>query len=382
MSDTSTTRISVTRAVVLGLAVVSVLAAPFFLDASYLIIGNLSMAAAVGAIGLTMLVGTAGQLSLAHAFFIAMGAYGYGFFAGDPAESGMSGLGWPPVLAAAGGIAVAGIAGLVFSPVAARVRGLYLGVASLGLIFIGQHLLRNLSSITGGSNGRRVPALEVGGIELSGQNPGIEVLGVAFGPQERMWFVLLAVLIFTMYFAWGVSKSRPGRALTMVRDNEAAASALGINVQHYKASIFVLSSAMAGASGVLTAVVFSYIVPEYFNLLLSINFLAMVIIGGLGSISGAVIGAVIVTALPLLLDRVAQNSDLVAPAGSGGYDSATVAGIIFGALVVIIIIVEPGGLPRISRRISAALRNRRRRPTSGVTKDSSDPQAPAHNRAG
>lgn len=335
----------------LALLLVAVLLAPFFVGPSNLIIGNLSMAAAVGAIGLTLLVGTAGQLSLAHAFFVALGAYGYGFFAGDPSNAALPGMGWPPLLAAFGGMAVAGLAGLAFSPVAARVRGLYLGVASLGLIFIGQHVFRNASSITGGSNGRTIPPFVVGGVELNGRNPGVEVLGVAFGPQERLWYLLLVILVFTAFFAWGIVNSRPGRALTMVRDNEAAASALGINVQHYKAAIFVLSSAMAGGSGVLTALVFSYIVPEYFNLLLSINFLAMVIIGGMGSIGGAVVGATVVTALPLLLDRVAQNSDLLAPAGSGGYDASTVAGVIFGALIVAIIIGR-GGSTRVTKKFS------------------------------
>lgn len=360
MSDrSSAVRRRTFTAIVCAAVGILLMLAPFVLDASWLVIGNLSMAAAVGAIGLTVLVGTAGQLSLAHAFFIAVGAYGYAFFAGRPDEDGISGLGLPTLIAAFAGIALAALAGLAFSPVAARVRGLYLGVASLGLVFIGQHLLRTLVPVTGGSNGRSVDPLELLGFELTGRSPRIAVLGVAFGPRERLWYVMIVALVIAAYIAYGIVRSRPGRALTMVRDNEAAASALGINVQRYKASAFVLSSAFAGGSGVLTALAFSYIVPQYFGLALSISFLAMVVIGGLGSIGGAIGGAVIVTALPLVLDRLSQGSALLAAPGSGGYDPATVSAIVFGVLVVVIIIIEPGGLARLCARAASTFARRR-----------------------
>src|SRR6185437_10073493 len=100
------------------------------------------MAAAIGAIGLTLLVGVAGQLSLGHAFFVAVGAYGYAFLAG-PTTGTVHGGGWPPALAAVGAVVAAGAAGALFSPIAGRLRGIYLGLASLGLVFLGQHLLQN-----------------------------------------------------------------------------------------------------------------------------------------------------------------------------------------------------------------------------------------------
>ncbi|ALJ21797.1 branched-chain amino acid ABC transporter permease [Microbacterium sp. No. 7] len=360
MSDpTTSTRSRVARAVGLLTLALALAAVPFYLDGSWLIIGVLSMAAAVGAIGLTILVGTAGQLSLAHAFFIAIGAYAYAYLAGPPSESGVSGLGWPTLLAAPVAIAISALAGLAFSPVAARLRGLYLGVASLGLVFIGQHLLRNLVPVTGGSNGRSVTPLELLGFELTGRSPAFDVLGVPFGARERLWFVAIIALVVAMHFAYGITRGRPGRALTMVRDNQAAASALGIPVQHYKASAFVLSSAFAGAAGVLTALAFGYVVPQYFGLILSINYLVMALIGGLGSIGGAVGGAFIVTALPLVLDRLASGLGILAAGGSGGYDATTVASIVFGVLVVAIIILEPGGLAQLSRRTAAAIRRRR-----------------------
>jgi branched-chain amino acid transport system permease protein len=347
------------RLVVIPAAIVVLLLVPIYVDASWLVIGNLAMAAAVGAIGLTILVGTAGQLSLAHAFFIAIGAYTYAFLGGAPSGSGASGLGWPTPIAAIAAVAVAALAGLAFSPVAARVRGLYLGVASLGLVFIGQHLLMNLSGVTGGSNGRDVSPLDLFGFQLTGDQPEFSVLGVPMEERERLWYLLLMALAAAMYVGYGIVTRRPGRAMVMMRDNQSAASALGIPVQQVKASAFVLSSAFAGASGVLTALAFGYVVPQYFGLTLSINFLVMVLIGGLGSIAGAVAGAVVVTALPLVLDRLASLSDVLAAPGSGGYDAATVSAIVFGVLVVVIIILEPGGLAQLARRLAARIRRPR-----------------------
>ena len=330
--------------VVVVLAVLALL--PLYLDAQMLKIGSWSMAAAVGAIGLTLLVGTAGQLSLGHAFFAAVGAYGYAFLAAPE-----DGLDWPPVFAALGGIVLAALAGLLFSPVAARVRGLYLGVASLGLVFIGQHLLKNLKPITGGVIGRGVEPFSIFGFEFTGSNPAFSVIGVPFGAQERMWYLALFSVVVAVYLASGIIRRRPGRAFIMVRDNQAAASALGIDVQRYKASAFVISSAFAGGFGVLTGLAYGYLTPENFGLPLSINFLVMVLIGGLGSVAGAVIGAVIVTATPLLLSTFAANTGFLSAGGSGGYDPGTVSSILFGVLVVLLIIIEPGGLARLGQRL-------------------------------
>src|ERR687887_501397 len=129
---------------------------PQYAEAFWLQTGLFAMSAAIGAIGLTLLVGVTGQLSLAHAFYIAVGAYGYCFLAGQAAPPGVisapSGAGLPPVLAAIGAVLVAGLAGALFSPIAGRLRGIYLGLASLGLVFIGQHILFNAKGITGGVN--------------------------------------------------------------------------------------------------------------------------------------------------------------------------------------------------------------------------------------
>ncbi|KAF0960272.1 branched-chain amino acid ABC transporter permease [Rhodococcus sp. T7] len=156
--------------------------APFFIKASVLSIGLFVMAAAVGAIGLSLLTGSTGLLSLGHAFFIAVGAYGYAVLAGPPGAK-VIGLGWPPLVAAIAAIGLAAIAGLLVSPIAARLKGIYLGIATFGLVFIGQHLLLNLTPLTGGFDGRSVTPFSLFGFEFSSAS-SIHVLGVRFGSEE------------------------------------------------------------------------------------------------------------------------------------------------------------------------------------------------------
>ncbi|WP_248963829.1 branched-chain amino acid ABC transporter permease [Sphaerisporangium perillae] len=344
-------RVERLRKIALWLSLLPLAAVPLYLDGSWLIIGILGMATAIGAIGLTLLVGTAGQLSLAHSFFVAVGAYAYAYAAGDPAGGGVEGLGLPSALAALIAIVASGLAGLLFSPVSARLKGVYLGVASLALVFIGDHVLKNATPVTGGYNGREVAPLSVGGFELSGGSPDLWVLGVPYGGRERLWYLALAVLVLAVVAASRIARNRPGRALQLMRDNPAAAGSMGVPVQRYKAAVFTYSSVFAGTAGVLTALAFEFIVPQYFTLELSISYLTMTIIGGLGSVAGAVAGGLFVTALPLLLERFTGSLGFLAAPGSGGLDAAMLSRFAFGALLVLVLICEPGGLAVLSRRL-------------------------------
>lgn len=343
------------RRIVVTAGLLVALAVPFYLDGSWLLLGAFVMAAMVGAVGLNLLVGSAGQLSLAHAFFLAVGAYGYCYFAGtagtDSTGARLSGLGLPPVVAAVLAVLLAGLAGLAFSPVASRIRGLYLGMASLSLVFLGQHLLFNATPVTGGFNGRRVPELSAFGIELTGSAPELVVFGVPMGDRERLWYVALLCVVGACLFARNVLAGRPGRALLLMRDNEVAAAAMGVPVRRYKAAAFVLSSMYAGVSGVLLALAFQRIVPDYFGLLLSIDYLAMVVIGGLGSVAGAALGAAFVTALPVLLSRYSSHLTFLAQPGESGVDPSVAARLLFGAAVVAVLLLEPGGLAGVGRRL-------------------------------
>jgi branched-chain amino acid transport system permease protein len=347
-----------------GLALLGgALVAPFYLDAFWLQIGVFAFAAMVGAIGLNVLVGEAGQLSLAHSFFVAVGAYGYTFFASESRDVGVStqaGWGLPPLVALVLAVATAGLAGLLFSPIAARLRGIYLGVASLGLVFLGQHILFNAEPLTGGFNGRDVPPFELFGFTVD-DTPGktLHVLGVPFTRVEKLWYLGLVVVVACWLFYRNVKASRAGRAMHAVRDGEIAASVMGVRLTHVKGSAFLVSSMLAGLGGVLLALAFRHIVPETFGVLLAVEFLAMIVIGGVGSPSGTVAGALFVTALPVVLQRYSDVLPFIAESPTAGGITAGVATrYCYGAAIVAVLLVEPGGLAAIGRRLAARLGRR------------------------
>ncbi|MET9520665.1 branched-chain amino acid ABC transporter permease [Streptomyces sp. NPDC002994] len=319
------------------------LALPFYLERFWLQAGLFAMAAAIGAIGLNLLTGATGQLSMGHAFFLAVGAYGYCVFAGD-GTGALTGLNLPSWLAAVLAVALAGVAGGLFSPIAGRLQGAYLGIATLALIFIGQHVLFNAHDLTGGFNGRDVPPLSLFGITFDESE--LLVAAVPFGSAEKLWYVGLLALAGCALFARGVLRGRPGRAMNAIRDHRIAAGVIGVPVARYRAAVFVLSSMYAGLAGVLLALVFQRTVPEYFGMILSLEYLAMIVIGGLGSVAGAVVGAVFVSLLPQLLTRYSDALPLVSAPGTGGVAPGEASRYLYGAAIVAVVLFLPGGLVR------------------------------------
>src|SRR3954452_12644070 len=277
------------------------LLAPLQLEAFWEQTGLFAMAAIIGAIGLTILTGTTGQLSLAHAFFLAVGAYGYCYFAG---ESGgvqvekVHGLGLPPLLAMVLAVLLAGACGAAFSPISGRLRGIYLGIASIGLVFVGQHILFNAKSLTGGFNGRDAEPFSLLGFHFQQGDPDVVLGGVEFGELEKLWYLGLALVAVSYWYARNVVAGRPGRALETVRDHEVAAAVMGVDVTRYKAAAFTLSSMYAGLAGVLFALVFGRILPNTFGFALSVDFLVMIVLGVLGSVAGRARGAGLLSARP------------------------------------------------------------------------------------
>jgi branched-chain amino acid transport system permease protein len=354
------------------LAVVVVLAVlPLYIDQFWLRTGFAVCAAIIGAVGLNLLVGTTGQLSLAHAFFLAVGAVTYCFAAGEPGGTAnkFSGLGLPPLLAMVLGVVMAGLMGVVFSPIAARLRGIYLGVASLGLVFIGQHLLNTWTTVTGGFNGRTTPDFSAFGFNFSSTEPQLVIADVPIGPAERLWYVGLVLAGLSIWFARNLLRGRPGRALETLRDSEVAAAVMGVNVQGYKARVFLVSSMYAGLAGVLYALSIGAVAPESFSLVLSVQFLAMIVLGGLGSVWGAAAGATFVSALPLVFQQYADALPYIAEPGSPGIVASQAAAFLYGLAVVLVVLFEPGGLAGLARR--AVHGSRRRRSPSG-TRTTSD----------
>jgi branched-chain amino acid transport system permease protein len=342
------------RALVFAVAMVVLAALPIYLESFWLQTGLFAMAAIIAAIGLTLLVGLAGQLSLGHAFFVAIGAYGYAFLAGRevPGADGPAGLGLPPLLALIGAVALAGLAGALFSPIAGRVRGIYLGLASLGLVFLGQHILQNATGVTGGYEGVAVEPFSLFGFSFSNADPGdLTILGVPYGQLERLWYLGLVLVAVSIWYGRNVVRSRPGRALGSVRDSEVAAAVMGVDVVRYKAAAFTVSSMYAGLGGVLYALAFGRIVPESFGFLLSVDFLVMIVIGGAGSVGGAAAGAVFVTALPLVLNHYSGSVPLLAEPGSGGVGATELSRFVYGAAIVAVLLFARDGLAGLVRRV-------------------------------
>ncbi len=341
-------------------------------EVGYLKLAQYILIGVVGGIGLTLLVGQAGQLSLAHPFFLLAGAVSYAVLAGDPAESSeLVAFGLPPLLALIGAVGVCSLLGLAFAPVAGRLSGIYLGVASLSLVFLGLWLGQSLDMLTGGtSSGRSAPAFDLFGFPFTNTQPAPTVLGVPIQKQQRLWYLFLAFAVIAYFTARGAVHGRIGRAWRAVRDNEAAATAMGVSVWRVKAGAFVVSSAFAGLAGVMTALWLDLVKPDEneftgtYSLTVAIAFLAIVIIGGLGSVPGAVIGAVLVYGLQQFFLLGANQFGWFADAQFGGLNAVVLSAFVYGAAVVAVVLFEPGGVAAIGRRLLA-----RRRPAAVASAD-------------
>lgn len=340
---------------------VLLLVLPFLLDASWLRVGQYVMIGAVGAIGLTLLTGQAGQLSLAHAFFLFAGGTWYCVLAGDR-DGDLIGLGLPPILAVVGAVAATAAMGLAFAPIAGRVRGIYLGVATLSLVYLGLYLGQSLPSITGGTASGRSPAdFQVFGFSFVRNDPELSVFGIAMGGGERLWYLFLAFTTIAYVLAQGAVRSRPGRSWRAIRDNEAAAAAVGVPVRRVRSEVFAVSSGYAGLAGVMTVIWFDLLKPDEsefagtWSIGVSIGFLAMVIIGGMGSVPGAVCGALLVYGLPKSLELAVGGSGLFGGAGAGAVTPAILTSFVFGAAIIGVVLFEPGGLAAVGRRLTAAV---------------------------
>ncbi|MFI9757020.1 branched-chain amino acid ABC transporter permease [Streptomyces sp. NPDC051963] len=343
-------------------ALVVLLVLPLYLTAPWLKAGQFMMVGAVGAIGLTLLSGQAGQLSLAHAFFVLAGATSYTVLAG-PSTGGLVGLGWNPLLALVGAVVITAALGLAFAPVAGRLRGIYLGVASLSLVFLGLYLGQEITSFTGGtSTGRPPAAFELFGFSFSDEG-NLAIAGVPLGETERVWYLFLALVVLAYALARGAVTGRVGRAWRAVRDNEASAAAMGVDVGRAKAGAFAVSSAYAGLAGVMTVLWFDILKPDEsefgtYGINISIAYLAMAIIGGLGSVPGALAGAALVNGLPQILALYSVDLGWFAGTGEGAFTPVLVGSFVYGTAIVLIVLFAPGGLAAIGRGLTQSIRRR------------------------
>jgi branched-chain amino acid transport system permease protein len=326
------------RARILLIAVALVaLALPFQLGTSALTTATFVVIAAIGATGLNVLTGYAGQISLGHAFFLAVGAY-------TGAKLGED-IGWSAALWIPAAGVVAGLFGALVGPVALRLRGLYLAIVTLGLLFIGQHWFFNAESLTGGPQGRTFPPVVIGPFDFT---PGqvLQLGGLSIDHNGLYYYLALALLAVATAFAWNVRRTRAGRAMVAVREREIAAAVMGVDVRRVKIAAFTASAFLAGVSGALYASYLSFAQPGEWSLLLSIQFIAAVIVGGMGTVAGPILGSAVVFALPTLLG----NLPFLPEEGSGGVSVTDLSSIAYGLLIVAFLVLEPRGLVGLAER--------------------------------
>ena len=298
-----------------GLLMLTLLAAPWVVAEYWLAQMTFVMIYAVAGLGLMLLAGFTGQFSLGHAAFLGVGAY---------TQAVMTNAGIPFPIAIIGAAALSAAVGYVVGLPALRVKGVYLGMATLSFGFIVEEVLARWESVTGGNAGKHIKAPEVFGWKA---DTGME-----------FYFVCLVIVVICTLLILNLLRSPTGRAFVAIRDSEISAQSMGIQLSHYKTLSFAISAALAGVAGALYAHKLQFISPEQFNILQSIDLLLMIVIGGLGSVHGVFLGAIFLITMPQV---IALGKDYL-PATIG--QAPGLQGLVYGVVLVAFVLFEPMGL--------------------------------------
>ncbi len=300
---------------------VVVFTAPLYLSNYWLGVANLIGITIIAAIGLNILIGYCGQLSIGHAGFMAVGAYttavltnklGFPFLAGLIC-SGFS----------------AGLIGLIFGIPSVRVKGFYLAITTIAAQFIIIWIINHWSSVTGGFVGISVPYASIGGIE--------------FKHDASQFYLITSITAVCILFAKNLARGRIGRAFIAVRDNDLAAEVMGINLLYYKLLAFFIGCFLAGIAGSLFAHWTGFLNAENFTLTDSILYIGMVIVGGLGTTIGPILGVVLIRLLQQGIMYISPLLESTFPAIPAGFTSG-IGPMVFGLVIVLFLILEPRGL--------------------------------------
>ena len=323
----------VTRWQYLGLALLAVVivAWPLVMSAQWITIAVQACTAIVGALALMILTGFAGQISLGHAAFLALGAY----------TAGLLGVHYHlpfwlciPV----SGLAAASV-GLVVGPFALRLRGLYLAIVTLGLMYLVNHMLLSYPDITGGVSGTPVP-MHLGFEGMDWPSYGRIDVGFKVTFAQRLYVLYVPLAIVATLLTQNIRRSRLGRAMMAVRDSDLAATALGIRPARVKVGAFLISSFMAGVAGAMFAFQQQYLtVHPPFDLNMSVQYIAMIVLGGVGTTFGAVAGALAFVMLTPLAESIGRELPFLA-----GLSSAQQSTVLFSGVVIAVLVWEPLGL--------------------------------------
>ncbi len=294
------------RSLALALGALALAAWPWAAPRYFVFLASLIVVNAIVAIGLNLLSGYTNQLSFGHAGFLAVGAY----------TAAIVATRWPgapvlaPLLAAA---LVTALVGLALGIPCLRLEGLYLAMATLAFGFVVVEAILNLDWLTRGNDGFRVPAARLGPWALAG--------------DTARYYLVLLVGAAMVWAALNLARTRTGRALLAIRESEIAAQASGVHLARYRTLAFVISALYTGVAGGLFAFVVGFLSPDAFDVFLSVDFVAMIIVGGLGSVPGSVVGAAVLTVLHDSL------------AGFQNYRP-----LIFGAILIASTLFMPGGI--------------------------------------
>lgn len=319
----------------LALMIVLLLAAPYILDRYWLGIANTILIAVIGAVGLNILVGFTGQISLGQGGFLAVGAYTSAIM------SERAGLPAPISITIA--VLLTAAVGAFFGLPALRLKGLYLAIATLASQEIIMFVVRRWEFLTEGKGFIEVSRLEIFGWTIKRQT------------FEVQWYwLLLAITIAVVVVARNLFRTGLGRSFMAVRDQDIAAQAIGVNITRAKVTAFAVSSGFVGLAGALTAHYTETVTWERFTLDVSVLYLAMIIVGGLGSIAGAVYGAIFMGLLPALLTELVELASATVP--SLTEQLPAIRNAVFGIAIIVFLLVEPRGLDRIWSRIKDYIR--------------------------
>ncbi|MFH1116495.1 MAG: branched-chain amino acid ABC transporter permease [Pseudomonadota bacterium] len=313
--------------------IVVLLTLPVWGDPYVVYMINISGIAITAAMGLNILTGLTGQISLGHAAFVALGAYTSAILATK--------MGFPFWLTIPAGGLVAALFGILLGFPCLRLKGLYLAMATMSFGVVVEYMVTHLESITAGVRGISVPPPTIFGFPLS--DPG------------RLFYLIIFVVAVLTIAATNISRTRVGRAFVAIRDRDVAAEAMGVNLTRYKVMAFAISSFYGGVAGALYSYSTGYLHPENFTLMLSVEYIAMIIIGGLGSVLGSIFGAVFLTVVPDVIKETAEFLGQI-PFLHARYDEEwNIAA--FGLLIMLFLIVEPTGLNGIWVRIKTSFKN-------------------------
>ncbi|WP_326543654.1 branched-chain amino acid ABC transporter permease [Pseudorhodoferax sp.] len=298
-----------------GLLLVALLLAPLALPEYWLAQLTFVLIYGIAGLGLMLLSGFTGQFSLGHAAFLGVGAYTQGV---------LTNLGWPFPLAMVMAAVLAAVVGVVVGLPALRVKGIYLGMATLAFGVIVEEVLARWESVTGGNAGLHMKAPAIGSFKLDS--------------GEGFYFLCLVLAVVATLAILNLLRSPTGRAFVAIRDSEVSAQSMGVHLAYYKTLSFALSAALAGLAGALYAHKISFLSPDQFSVLQSIDLLLMVVIGGLGSVHGAFLGAVFLISMPQLI--ALGKGYLPEAIGS----APGLQGFVYGVVLIVFVLFEPLGL--------------------------------------